>query len=40
MDILNTQNGYFGPFLTNFETEVHHVRHPFPAGTAEFLAHT
>ena len=44
MDILGTQtaqkNGNLGPFSTNFEREVRHLRHPFPTATAEFLAQT
>ena len=44
MDILGTQiaqkNGNFGPFSTNSETEVRHLRIPFPDATVEFLAQT
>ena len=44
MDILGTQtaqkNGNFGPFSTNSETEVGHLRIPLPVATNEFLAQT
>ena len=44
MDILGTQTaqkkGFFWPFSTDFERHVRYVRHPFPAATVEFLAHT
>ena len=31
---------FFGPKLQFFETEVRHLRIPFPAATVEFLAQT
>ena len=42
--ILGTQiapkKGILWPFLTDFETEVRHLRRPLPVATVEFLAHT
>ena len=32
------KNGCFWPQTAVFETEVHHLRVPFPAATVEFLA--
>ena len=34
------KKGIFLPFLTDFETEVRHLRIPLPAATVEFLAQT
>ena len=30
---------FFLTILTDFEMEVHHLQHPFPAATVGFLAH-
>ena len=42
--ILGTQTapkkGIFWPVLTDFETEVRHLRIPLPVATVEFLAQT
>ena len=34
------KKGIFWPFLTDFETEVRHLRIPLPVATVEFLAQT
>ena len=34
------QNGCFWPLIAVFETEVRHLRIPFPGATVEFLAQT
>ena len=34
------KNGCFWPYTVVFETEVRHLRIPFPAATVEFLAQT
>ena len=40
--VLNVFQGFFGPKMATavFETEVRHLRIPFPAATVEFLAQT
>ena len=44
MDILGSQmaleKGFFLPFLTDFETSVCYLLHPFVVVTIELLAHT